>query len=338
MISNDNFVYTYEVSDKGFVNPLAKDMTTPDPCIVFNPKDGYYYGIHTADKSLRMYRSKTVADMFCRSESRIIYQASDADGTYGYLWAPEIHIIDGVWYIYTSTHEKDTKNFKHVICLRAKGEDPFMGFELAAHINPDLYAIDPTVYQNKASGELYICFSAVLDNCQRLCIQRLLSPTEPVGNYSVISSPTYPWELIYPYDLATEPINEGAYFIENDGRLFIVYSANGCWSNDYVFGILEFKGGDILSPDSWEKSPRPFMTKGNGLFGPGHATFFYSPDGKELYMCYHCLDRENPECVEIPRHAHVQRVLFDDTGAPHSPIPVPVGVTLREPSVAKFWE
>lgn len=331
MIKNESFVYSYDRCEGGFVNPLAKNMTTPDPCIVFNEKDGYYYGIHTADKSLTMYRSRTIRDMFCRSESKTVYEAKDEDGTYGYLWAPEIHIIDGIWYIYTSTHERTTKNFKHVICLRARGECPFEGFELAAHINPDLYAIDPTVYRDEKNGELYICFSAVLDKCQRLCIQRMKSPTEPVGDYSIISSPSYPWELVYPYDLATEPINEGAYFVKGGERLFIVYSANGCWSNDYAFGILELTGDDIMSPEAWEKSPVPFMTGGNGLFGPGHATFFYSPDKTELYMCYHCLDGDNPECVEIPRHAHVQRVLFDDTGAPHSPIPVPAGIPLREP-------
>lgn len=335
MIKDKDFKFEYETDPAGYSNPLAKELTTPDPCIVFNHKDGYYYGIHTGDTCLTMYRSRTISEMFSGGESKVIYRASDKDGTYGYLWAPEIHIIDGVWYIYTSTHERDTKNFKHVICLVARGESPFDGFELAAHINPTLYAIDPTIYQDKERGELYICFSAVLDSCQRLCIQKMKTPTEPVGDYSIIASPVYDWELIPPYHMAGEPINEGAYFIEKGERLFIVYSGNGCWSNDYVFGIIEHVGTDMLDPAAWVKSPEPFMTRGGDLYGPGHATFFHSPDGCELYMCYHCLDHYNEECVEIPRHAHVQKVYFDDTGCPHSPIPVPAGIRFKEPSGTK---
>ena len=333
MLKNDNFTYEHERDENGYKNPLSKEKKTPDPCIVFNEKDGYYYGIHTHDEYLTMYRAKEFKDMFGNCESRVIYTPSEEDDTYGYLWAPEIHVIDGVWYIYTSTHQtKDIKNFKHVICLVAKGDDPLDGFKLASHINHDLYAIDPTIYQDKKNGKLYICYSAVLDNCQKLCIQEMISPTEPIGDYSIIAVPEYDWELIYPYDYATEPINEGAYFIEKDGRLFIVYSGNGCWSNDYVFGIIEYVGGDILSPASWVKYDKPFMTKGNGCFGPGHATFFYSPDKSELWMCYHCLDHENPECVEIPRHCHCQRIFFDETGFPHAHLPLPQNVKYKQPS------
>lgn len=332
MFFDHNFIYKEEFDENGYKNPLDKNRITPDPTIVYNDRDGYYYGIHTGQTHLTMYRTKDIRRMFNSCEERVIYRPSDSDGTYGFLWAPEIHIIDGVWYIYTSTHEKDTKSFKHLIVLRAKDSgNPLLGFELAAHINPDLYAIDPTILNDPERG-LYICYSAVLNNCQRLCIQKMKSPTEPIGSFSVIASPIYDWELLPPYDMKGEPINEGAYFIKRGKRLFIVYSGNGCWSNDYVFGILEFVGEDILDPAAWEKLNTPFMTKGNGNFGPGHATFFYSPDKTELWMCYHCLDHENPECVEIPRHCHIQKVLFDETDFPHVGLPLPQDIGYKIPS------
>ena len=277
MLFDPDFKYTPELDSDGYKNPLDKNRITPDPRIIYNERDGYYYGIYTGQTHLTLHRTRDIRCMFNSSEESVIYLPSDADGTYGFLWAPEIHIIDGVWYIYTSTHERDTKNFKHVIVLRAKdSENPMAGFELAAHVNPTLYAIDPTILDDPELG-LYICYSAVLEGCQRLCIQKMKSPTEPEGDYAVIASPVYPWELIPPYDMATEPINEGAFFIKKGKRLFIVYSGNGCWSNDYVFGIIEFKGGDLLDPTAWEKLDTPFMTRGNGNFGPGHATFFTPP-------------------------------------------------------------
>ena len=166
-----NFNYLHQKDELGYKNPLSSELDTADPCIRYNERDGYYYGIYTGSECLRMHRAKSLRDLFSRDESRIIYEADEKDGTYGFLWAPEIHIIDGVWYIYTSTHEKDTKAHKHVICLVAKSDDPFDGFRLSGHINPSLLAIDPTLYQDKKSGRLYLCSSAVLDGAQKLIIQ-----------------------------------------------------------------------------------------------------------------------------------------------------------------------
>lgn len=331
MQKDNHFSVSYERDENGVQNPLSSTVNCADPCIVFNDKDGYYYGICTGNTFLTMYRAKRIQDLFDRGESKVVYEAKDEDETYGYLWAPELHFLQGHWYLYTSTHQtRENKGFKHVICLKAKSDDLFDGFELAAHINKNLFAIDPTVYQNKQTGELHICFSAVLDGEQKLCIQKMLSPTEPVGNYTVIAKAELDWELVPLNDI--HRIVEGAYFVQSGERLFIVYSANGCWNDDYVFGILEFTGGDMLDAKNWEKSKTPLMTKGNGNYGPGHATFFYSPDKTELWMCHHCLDASNPKQTPMTRRVHVQKVLFDKTGFPHLGLPVPKGIKLKQPS------
>ena len=115
---DEKFTYTHRTDGGGYKNPLNRELDTADPCIIYNERDGYYYGIYTGWDKLTMHRSRCIRDMFSSSESRVIYEPRDADGTYGFLWAPEIHVIDGVWYIYTSTHEKDTKAHKHLICLK----------------------------------------------------------------------------------------------------------------------------------------------------------------------------------------------------------------------------
>ena len=87
-------------------------------------------------------------------------------------------------------------------------------------------------------------------------------------------------------------------------------------------GVLELTGDDILSADSWTKDSTPLMTKGNGNYGPGHATFFYSPSGEELWICHHCLHESDPEVKPMARHCHCQKVYFDETGFPHTGLPV----------------
>ncbi len=331
MLKNENFKYEYIPQSEGYKNPLSPVIDNADPCIVYCHKNKCYYGISTGHTTLTMYKSKNFADMFNSCESKIIYEANDADETYGFLWAPEMHFIDGKWYIYTSTHQtKENMGFKHVICLKAKTDDPFDGFELGGHINKNLFAIDPTIYQDKKNGKLYICYSAVIDGKQKLAIQEMKSPTEPTGDFTVIAEAVYDWETI-----RQPTINEGAYFVEKDGRLFIIYSGNGCWNDDYILGILEFQGGDMLSADNWVKDPTPLFTKGNGNYGPGHATFFYSPDGTELWICHHCLHESNPSVRPMVRHCHCQKVFFDETGFPHMGMPVPQNTFYAIPSENK---
>ena len=329
MKRNESFKFEYVTDENGYSNPLSDTLDTADPCIVYCDNTKYYYGIYTGDKTLTMHRSKKLSDMFSNSESKIIYEANEADDTYGFLWAPELHYIDGRWYIYTSTHQTaENKGFKHVICLQAKTDDPFDGFELGGHINHDLYAIDPTIYHDKKNGKLYICYSYVPGTPefrQVLAIQEMKSPTEPIGDYTIIARPELDWERL-------QPIDEGAYFVEKDGRLFIVYSANGCWLDDYMMGVLEFTGDNILDASAWKKLETPWFVKGNDCFGPGHATFFYSPDKTELWICHHCLHDTNPTKKPMPRHCHCQKVFFDETGFPHLGLPLPKNIKFVSPS------
>ena len=111
-------------------------------------------------------------------------------------------------------------------------------------------------------------------------------------------------------------INEGAFFVESKGRLFIIYSGNGCWSDDYCLGVLEYVGGDYVSESAWLKHPEPILTKSDGAFGPGHASFFRSPDGKELWCCYHAMKEHNAKTEPMPRYLNLQKIDFDETGYP----------------------
>ena len=159
-------------------------------------------------------------------------------------------------------------------------------------------------------------------------------PLTFTDNEAVIARATLPWELVPPY-VGTGAIVEGAFFIINKGKLFIVYSANGCLSDDYCLGMLEYIGGEICSADSWKKHSEPLLKKGNGVYGPGHATFFTSPDGKEMWCAYHCLLHSNPEREEMVRNTCLQKITFDEAGYPVMGQPVGVRVELAPPSGEK---
>ncbi len=90
---------------------------------------------------------------------------------------------------------------------------------------------------------------------------------------SLISSPQYTWEMVG----APPAVNEGPEILNNAaGKTFLIYSASGCWTDDYALGMISLtNGSDPLLPASWTKSPSPVFTKNisGGAFGPGHNTF-----------------------------------------------------------------
>lgn len=326
-----------------FTNPLGDDGH-PDPCIVYCEREECYYGISTSgfplwgDDSLTIHRAKNFEDIFSKSESRLAYKSNADDETHGFLWAPELHNINGKWYIYTSCENSPDDNEKHIIVLEAKTDSPFDGFKISGHINRNIFAIDPSVYQDVDSGRLYLCSSPVIDGIQMIAIQELKSPTEPVGEMQIIAKPDLVWETLPPYD-GKNAIVEGGYFVKSpNGRLFILYSANGCWSDDYAIGLLEFKGKEMVDAGSWEKHPDIILKKGNKNFGPGHATFFYSPDKSELWICHHCLEGTNPSCQPRKRRCHCQKVYFDETGFIHIGEIAPSGVPYAIPSEDKKYK
>jgi hypothetical protein len=60
------------------------------------------------------------------------------------------------------------------------------------------------------------------------------------------------------------------------GRLFLLYAADASWTQAYKMGLLEWTGGDVTDPASWQKLPRPFFT------GGGHGCVIETPAGSRL--------------------------------------------------------
>jgi len=304
-----------------FSNPIGLDQS-PDPFVCWDGETQNYYLLFTRGKNVCLFRSKTVANLR-EGESKVVYEPCDADGIYGAIWAPEMHKApNGKWYIYTSglLQKGSAWGLKRIFVLESKTSDPFDGFGYKGKPISDepqkdaggryFSVIDPTVY-TAGDGRQYVCYSYCTKE-QTLVVREMESPWTFGKRQAEIAHAELSWELV------DQKINEGAFFVSSpDGkRLFIVYSANGCWCDDYALGVLEFMGGDLCDAKNWKKHPQPLLVKGNGAFGPGHASFFRSPDGSELWCAYHAMRESNPTRKETTRWLNLQRVDFDETGYP----------------------
>ena len=314
-----------------FSNPLSQNNFS-DPFITYDKKTGYYYFIASCQcNKLTMYRSRRAGELLRDNDSRVVYECG-REGIFGPMWAPEMYKFGDRWYIYTSCREEWNDNLfairKQPLILKSKTEDPFDGFELGSKPDPSIFAIDPSCAM--IDGKQYICYSEVVDAQQVLVIREMSDPITFTDNKAEIARATLEWELAEGY--REYPINEGAYFLQKGKRLYIIYSANGCWSDDYCLGVLEHMGGEICDAKNWIKHPEPLFVKGNGIYGVGHASFFSSPDGSETWCAYHCLLRSNPERVEMDRHTCIQKISFDENDYPVMGEPIGINKELESPS------
>ena len=319
-------------------------QNAPDPFTAYDTTSGWYYHLHTENPTdgsggfssdrVVLHRARHAGDLLRADESRVVYQANAADGVGGFLWAPEMHRApNGKWYIYTSCVRSPEGGVKRLIVLEAKADDPFDGFRLKSFPDETIFAIDPTVFTAK-DGRQYMCYSQVKpEKGQVLQIREMASPWSFGARQAELAFAELPWECVPPYDKSR--ILEGAFFVTSpvNGSVFIVYSANGCWSQGYCLGVLDHLGGDLCEAKNWKKRTAPVFASGNGVYGPGHAAFFRSPDEKELWVSYHFLADENPSNGPTDRLFALQRFNVDETtGGPAQTVPVRPGTQQLEPS------
>jgi GH43 family beta-xylosidase len=91
-------------------------------------------------------------------------------------------------------------------------------------------------------------------------------------------------------------------------------------------------GGSLCDAANWKKHEKPLLVHGNGVYGPGHASFFRSPDQTEVWCAYHGMKEHNETVTPASRYFHIQRVDFDDCGYPVMGQPVGCEVDLIPPA------
>ena len=113
-----------------------------------------------------------------------------------------------------------------------------------------------------------------------------------------------------------------------EDKLFIVYSASGCWTDFYALGVLTASAdGDLMDAASWKKSAQPVFKQSleNKVFAPGHNSFFKSPDGKEDWILYHANSEPGQGCGKH-RSPRAQKFTWNADGTPFFGEPVKEGM------------
>lgn len=320
-----------------FTNPLLP--SGPDPWLT--EYDGTYYYMHTMSDRLKIWKTRNPVDIQ-NAEAKVIWNAPDTGEYRSNIWAPELHRLNGKWYVYFAADDGENINHRTWV-LVCDGDDPLAGnWELAGRIaDPgDHWAIDASVFSHR--DVYYMIWSGwegYENTLQHIYISEMKNPWTLRGKRVMLSSPTAAWELNgLTTDEAAEKkgvfVNEGPQLLKHGSDLFIVFSANGCWTDHYSLGILRLKpDGNVMNADDWEKNHGPVFetSKENSVYAPGHNSFFKSPDGAEDWILYHANSEPQLGCSGR-RSPRAQQFTWDADGWPAFGIPVPTDSTLARPS------
>src|SRR6185437_7353422 len=129
-------------------------------------------------------------------------------------------------------------------------------------------------------------------------------------------------------------VNEGPEILKHENKIFLIYSASGCWTDYYALGMITANAnGDLLKSSSWKKTDHPVFKESiaNHVYATGHNSFFKSPDGTEDYILYHANSEPGQGCGGY-RSPRAQKFTWNADGSPNFGVPVAAGVHLNVPS------
>lgn len=314
------------------VNPIV--LQRADPNVLRH--DGMYYftGSHPLYDRIILRRAERLEDLQA-AEEVTLWTKHETGPQSHLIWAPEIHFIDGAWYIYyaaapneecTVDPPSENVTFNHrVYCLQNTSADPFegewvergqvdTGWESFA-LDATSFVLDGTQYLVWAQQDLEVAGHS------NLYIARMANPWTLETKAVELTRPEFDWEIKGFW------VNEGPSVLVREGKVFLSYSG-AATGIDYAMGLLTASAdADLLDPASWTKSPTPVFTSDPsvGIYGPGHNSFTTTPEG-DTVLVYHA--RTYTEIVGDPlwdpnRQARAQILPFTAEGDPVWGTPVP---------------
>ncbi len=341
-LKEDEILAEYErCKDEKSINATETDIfiaDRADPYITLG-SDGYYY--FTA--SYPMYgpndkegydrvilrRSKTIEGL-ADAEEITIWDESESDKAFRFIWAPEIHEINGKWYVYFAASGA-ANNIWDINCyaIACEGKDPYKDkwvekgkFQTLEEDKFSFtgFSLDMTYFES--DGKHYVSWAQIGGNSNVYLAS--INPDEPwkiTSKPMLLTKPEYYWEKV------TIPVNEGPAVMKKDGKIFMAFSASAT-GPEYCIGLMYAdEKSDLLDISSWTKVKEPLLTSEDliGEYGPGHNSFVLDEDGNWVFV-YHsrsekCYKGEcgygNEDPLYDPcRSARIRKVQWDENGMP----------------------
>ena len=299
---------------KEFLNPVLGPGQ--DPSVVVYQRRYYFTQTSPSATDLTIRTSSSIKTL-ASAPMNVVWRGGEAGSPRDQWWAPELHHIQGRWYIYTTADDGSNAGHRLQVLEANVPLGPYT-YKGTLRTPGNHWSIDPSPLV-LPGGALYIFWSGwpgSTNGVQDIYVARMRNPWTIEGPRTQISTPTYPWER----HSGTVPVkvNESPEPIVHNDTISVSYSASGCWTPDYSLGLLTARvGSDLLKASSWTKSPRPIFSSNNiaGIYGPASNGWFVSPNGKQTWIVFHATTDAQGNCGS-GRMVFAQPVRWTADGTP----------------------
>ena len=254
----------------------------------------------------------------------MVWEKHTAGPMGAHIWAPELHYLQGKWYLYFAAGDAEDKWHIRPYVLECRGQDPlrdgWMEKGMLRGADGDefsfrSFSLDATVFEHR--GEYYCVWAektGVGKMISNLYIARMESPTRLATVQELLSTPDYDWERRGFW------VNEGPAVLKHNGKIYLTYSASDTGAN-YCMGMLTLdESGDPLDPRCWEKNRSPVLKSDEekGIYGPGHNSFSMDEEGSPVIIFHARTQKEiQGDPLDDPnRHAMIRKVFWKHNGEP----------------------
>ena len=288
---------------------------------VYRHTDGSYYftaSVPEYDKIV-LRKSDTLLGLKDAQET-CIWKKHDSGKMSKHIWAPEMHYINGKFYIYFAAGREEDKWRIRPYVLECEGQNPLKDKwkELGKiqRSDDDIYSfksfsLDATILENK--GQLYYIWAekvAAGVGISNLYIAKMESANKLSTAQVLLTTPDYDWERVDIW------VNEGPAVLKKDGKIFLTYSASAT-GECYCMGMLSIgEDDDLLDPRAWVNEKKPVLRSDaeKGFYGPGHNSFVKAEDGRDICV-FHARtyrDIEGDPLYDPNRHTMLMEVKWSE--------------------------
>ena len=307
----------------GFANPLVRQRA--DPHVTLHP-DGWYYFTATVPEydRIELRRARSLDDL-AKAEARVVWRKHASGAMGAHIWAPELHHIDGKWYLYFSAGRADKVWEIRLYVLENAAANPLEGEWIERgqlDTGWESFALDATTFAHR--GQRYLSWTQRAPDGSKgtnIYLARMDGPLAIRQPAVLLTRPEHAWEKI------GHEVNEAPAVLVKHGRVLLTYSASATDAN-YALGLLwASEDADLLDATAWTKSPQPVLRSSDRTkqYGPGHNSFTTSPDGKTDILVYHARNYRDiaGEPLRDPnRHTRAQPIRWRADGMPEFGEPV----------------
>ena len=278
----------------------------------------YYFTASVPEYDRIILRKSQKLDELADTPETVIWKKHERGIMSKHIWAPELHYLQGKWYVYYAGGDVDDPWAIRPYVLECTGEDPLKDTWMecgmvvpADEFSFNDFSLDMTVFENQ--GDLYCVWAEKVNigkKISNLYIAKMKNPLELSSQQVLLTTPDYTWERRGFW------VNEGPAILKHKNKLYLTYSASET-GIDYCVGMLSIDARtNLLDPRQWKKEKTPVLKTDfeKGILGPGHNSFVKDEEEHDI-MFYHA--RQYDEIIGDPlydpdRHTFRMKVEWNE--------------------------